>query len=141
MVTPVQELLGRLAEQLGPQDGEAVALSGGITNRNYHVRFGDGEYVVRVPGADTHLLGIDRACEALASALAARLGIGPPVVDGTDGVLVTHFVHGRTPEPAELRERVGDVAAALRTLHDCGERLPVGFDAIGVVQHYAAIAR
>src|ERR1700712_2098857 len=52
----VDRLLEQLAARLGPQQGAAVALSGGITNRNYRVRFGDGDYVVRVPGADTALL-------------------------------------------------------------------------------------
>jgi thiamine kinase-like enzyme len=137
----VQDLLERLAKHLGPQHGEAVALSGGITNRNYRVRFGDEDYVVRVPGVDTHLLGIDRACEARASALAARLGIGPAVAEGIDGVLVTRFVDGRTLEAGELRERVDEVAAALRALHDCGGTLPITFDALAVVQSYAAIAR
>src|SRR3954453_10390612 len=137
MVILVMDLRGRLAARLGPQEGEPVALSGGITNRNYRVHFGDADYVVRVPGADTHLLGIDRACEARASALAARLGIGPQVVENTNGVLVTHFVEGRTLEAAELGDRVEEVAAALRTLHDCGARLPMAFDALTVVQAYA----
>jgi thiamine kinase-like enzyme len=136
----MEDLLGRLAARLGPQQGDAVALSGGITNRNYRVRFGDGDYVVRVPGADTQLLGIDRACEAQASALAARLGIGPDVVGSVEGALVTCFVDGRTLEAAELGERVGEVAAALRCLHDCGAALPCAFDALAVVAEYAVVA-
>jgi thiamine kinase-like enzyme len=134
-------LLGRLATQLGPQQGDAVALTGGITNRNYRVRFGDADYVVRVPGTDTHLLGIDRAGERAACVLAARLGIGPRVIDTPGDVLVTEFVAGRTLEAAEVRERVAEVGAALRTLHDSGAGLPVAFDAIAVVESYAAIAR
>ena len=47
------------------------ALSGGITNRN-HVVDVDGErFVVRLPGADTELLEIDRECELIAATRAA----------------------------------------------------------------------
>ena len=109
-------------------------LSGGITNRNY--RWGD--YVVRVPGAKTELLGIDRAGECAAARLAHRLGIGPEVM--MDEPLVTRFVDGRPLEPEELRERADEVHALLERLHGCGETLPTRFDAVEIVREYARIA-
>ena len=54
-----------------------MPLEGGITNRNYKIRFGARDYVVRLPGKDTALLGIDRGAELLAGGAAAELGIGP----------------------------------------------------------------
>ena len=54
-------------------------LDGGITNRNYRAQFGEREYVIRVPGKDTGLLGIDREAERLANERAAEIGIAPPV--------------------------------------------------------------
>ena len=52
-------------------------LEGGITNTNYRVTFDDGSFVVRTPGKDTDLLGIDRGHELEAAQRAAELGIGP----------------------------------------------------------------
>ena len=40
-----------------------MALDGGITNRNFRMRLGGRDVVVRLPGKDTELLGIDRAAE------------------------------------------------------------------------------
>jgi len=72
-------IIDRLTALLGPIDGEPQPLDGGITNCNYRVLLGGADYVVRVPGRDTELLGIDRAAEARASAMAARAGVGPEV--------------------------------------------------------------
>jgi thiamine kinase-like enzyme len=127
----VDALLERVTEHLGPLEGEPVPLDGGITNRNF--RWGD--YVVRIPGANTELLGIDRA----AARLAARVGIGPEVV--LDEPLVTRYVAGRRLDAPELRARLGEVAAALHALHDSGGTLPARFDALAVVQRYAATAQ
>ena len=56
-------IVDRLAGRLGTVGGEPVPLDGGITNRNYRVRFGERDCVLRLPGRDTALLGIDRATE------------------------------------------------------------------------------
>ena len=58
---------------------EARPLEGGITNRNYLVTLGGKRYVIRVPGKDTDLLGIDRAAERDANERAAAIGVAPPV--------------------------------------------------------------
>ncbi|MEO7370140.1 MAG: hypothetical protein ABIZ69_04705, partial [Ilumatobacteraceae bacterium] len=55
-------------------------LHGGITNRNFIAAADSGDYVVRIPGERTALLGIDRAYEAEAARRAAELGIGPAVL-------------------------------------------------------------
>jgi hypothetical protein len=73
--------LGRIVQQLEPRlgqvDQEPAPLAGGITNRNYRARFGDAEYVIRVPGKDTSLLEIDRDAERIANERAASVGIAP----------------------------------------------------------------
>ena len=119
------------------------ALSGGITNRN-HVVDVDGErFVVRVPGADTDQLEIDRQCEFVAASRAAALGIAPPVLGLFDGCLVTRFVAGaEIPQdqfgtPATLDR----LAAILRTFHGSGT-LDHTFDAFSVPRlHHDAAAR
>ena len=139
MVGPV-DLVDWLPDGLGELDGEPVVLGGGITNHNFRVRLGGEDFVLRVPGRETAVLGIDRACEAEATALAARLGIGPEVVAHT-GALITRFIEGRVMTPEDLRARVPEVARALRRLHDCGERLTATFDVIAIAPEYAAAAR
>ncbi|HSC21607.1 MAG TPA: hypothetical protein VLC07_07750, partial [Solirubrobacterales bacterium] len=74
------DTLGPIAARLGEPEGEPVPLEGGITNRNYKVRFAGEDVVVRLPGKDTDLLGIDRGAERAAGELASGAGIGPEVV-------------------------------------------------------------
>src|SRR6266550_3445544 len=87
-------ILADLEQLLGPRDGEPTPLDGGITNRNYRVRFGGAEYMVRLPGKDTGLLGISRDAERIANESAASLGIAPEVVAADRRSIVTRFVAG-----------------------------------------------
>jgi thiamine kinase-like enzyme len=136
------DTLGPIAARLGEPEGNPVPLEGGITNRNYKVRFGGEDVVVRLPGKNTEMLGIDRAAERVAGELAARAGIGPAVVAMLDDppCLVTRFLVGEPMSADELREpeAVAEVAAALRTLHGCQERIPAEFSSFRVVEDYAA---
>jgi thiamine kinase-like enzyme len=131
--------LAALEPQLGPLTGAPEALDGGITNRNFRV----GDVVVRLPGKDTNLLGIDRAAERTATEAAARVGVGPEVVAflTEPPCLVTRFISGRSVTAAELRvpALLADVAAALRAVH-AGPPLAVRFDAFAVVESYRATA-
>src|SRR6476646_1133117 len=90
------DTLGPIAARLGEPEGNPAPLEGGITNRNYKVRFGGEDVVVRLPGKDTGLLGIDRAAERAAGEMAAGAVIGPEVVAMIDDppCLVTQFVVG-----------------------------------------------
>jgi thiamine kinase-like enzyme len=137
----LEGVLERLQARIGPLEGEPTPLSGGITNRNFRVRLGGGEYVVRLPGERSSMLGIDRTAERLASEAAARLGIGPPVLDGEDGCLVTAFIEGGTVTGREPAERAAELATALRAFHDCGVRLPVDFAVGTLLEQYAAKVR
>ncbi len=132
-------IVGRLADRLGPADGEPIPLEGGITNRNFRVRFGGDDYVVRLPGKDTALLGIDRETERLASNAAAALGIAPAAVLGDADYLVTRFVAGMPIDPDLLRSDPGPVARALRVFHDSGTTLPARFWVPELLSRYALI--
>ena len=143
-IPELTEVVARVAALLGPREGAVVALDGGITNRNFRVRFGGTDYVVRLPGKDTALLGIDREAECTANKLAADLGIAPPVAAFIESppCLITRFVPGRELTAEELREpdKLAEVARALRTFHDSGAELPVEFDSFRIVEDYAATA-
>jgi thiamine kinase-like enzyme len=129
----------RLAERLGTVDGEPVALGGGITNRNFRVRFGARECVVRLPGKDTELLGIDRHAERIASEQAARLGIAPAVAAADDDCLVTEYLPGAPIDGDRLRAAPESAAAALRAFHDSGLLLPVRFWVPDLLAGYAKL--
>ncbi len=52
----------------------AQPLSGGLTNTNYRVDVDGTPYVVRIPGANTDLLAVDRANEFHNTRAAAEAG-------------------------------------------------------------------
>ncbi len=101
---------------------EIRPLSGGITNRNYVIGFGGNEYVVRIPGERTNLLGIDRRHEAEASRRAAELGIGPPVLGELPGVgtQITQLVPGYHLEDDAFVARLEQVVDLLKRFHASG---------------------
>jgi thiamine kinase-like enzyme len=144
-IPELTEVVARVAALLGPREGAVKALDGGITNRNFRVRFGGTDYVVRLPGKRTQLLGIDREAECIANKAAAELGIAPKVAAllSEPSALVTAFVSGREMRADELREpeTIAEVAHDLRQLHDSGTELPTGFDSFRLVEQYAEIGR
>jgi thiamine kinase-like enzyme len=129
---------------LGEAESEPTPLDGGITNKNFRVSMGGSEYVIRVPGKDTALLGIDRIAERAANEAAARIGIAPGVAAMlTDPTcLVTEFVEGSEMSSDDLRDPgvLARVADALRRFHESGEKLPVSFDSFRIVEDYGITA-
>jgi thiamine kinase-like enzyme len=144
-IPELTEAVARLSALLGPREGGVLPLEGGITNRNFRVNFGGTDYVVRLPGKDTGLLGIDREAERLATKKAAELGLGPKVGAMLDHppALVTCFVESRDVTAAELREpaRIEEVARALRGFHESGLELPTDFYVSQIADEYAEVSR
>lgn len=118
-------------------------LGGGITNRNYKVTVGDEAFVLRMGGAKTSLLGIDRSVEHAAGVRAFEVGVGPELIDfvPSEGWLVARFIEGAPIPPESMRAPavLGRVARALRSFHDA-EPISGRFDAWGVVDAYRAMA-
>ena len=120
-----------------------VPLTAGITNRNFRVDIGGASYVVRLPGQDTGLLGIDRGREWEATRAAAAAGVGPEAVAflPESGVVVTRFLDA-APLPVEDLERedvLARVVAAIRTLHAMPP-IPGRFSPFRVVREYRRVA-
>ncbi len=133
-------ILSQLESRLGALDGEPAPLDGGITNRNYRVRFGEADYVVRLPGKDTSLLGISRDAERVANTAAAGLGIAPEVVAADADSIVTRFVgRGTAVDPDRLRANPTPVAHALRAFHALELQLPARFWVPELLSDYAGI--
>ena len=122
-VGELDDIVAQLEPSLGPLEGEPQPLEGGITNRNFRVRFGGRDYVVRLHGKDTELLGISREAERLANEAAAALGIAPAVAARFDGGLVTRFVSLRAARaPASSPARVGEIARGAARVPRLGRR-------------------
>lgn len=132
----VERLLGACASEIEP-------LSGGITNANYKIVIDDEQLVLRIPGKDTELLGIDRTNEVAANRLAARIGVAPEVVavDEESGCMVTRFLHGRVVPKEELATEptLGEVITKLRDVHAAG-RISATFDHFAVIRGYHELA-
>jgi thiamine kinase-like enzyme len=122
-----------------------MALSGGITNRNFLVSSPDApdRYVIRLAGNDTHLLGISREVEHAATVAAAGVGVGPEVTAfiRPEGYLVTRFIEGSPVSDEAVRrpETLERVAASLRRIHD-GPAIPGLFVPLRIVEVYRALA-
>ena len=138
------QIVRLVAPTLGNLAGRPEPLEGGITNRNYRARFGEKDYVIRVPGKDTNLLEIDRRAEVLANERAASLGVAPPVALATEDppAIVTEFVEGSGMDAKELRDpdALGQVARSLWRVHEGKGEIPSSFDSFRIVETYARTA-
>jgi thiamine kinase-like enzyme len=134
-----------IVDRIDAWRGRAVAirpLTNGLTNANYRVDVDGEAFVVRIPGASTDLLAIDRANELHSARVAAALGIGPRVLHhfADSGATVWEFLHGRPMTNDTLREpgMPGRIAATLRVLHG-GPRFLRDFDMLGLAEEYRAV--
>lgn len=140
-VSALSEIIAELERSLGASDGEPVPLQGGITNRNFRVRLGGSEYVLRLHGRQTGLLGIDRACERLATRAAAELGIAPAIAAAGEGWLLTRYVACEALDEDAVAEAAAEVGATLRRFHDCALQLPSVFSVPELLERYAGLVR
>jgi thiamine kinase-like enzyme len=131
-------------ERLWPgRPARVYELGGGITNRNYKVEVDGSAFVLRMGGARTGELGIDRSAEYEAGRRAFEVGVGPELTAFVpeEGWLVARFVDGRPVPVNEMRrpETLSRVSAALRRFH---EAAPIAgrFDSFAVVDDYQAKA-
>ena len=136
-------IIARLEPELGPLDGTPEPLEGGITNRNYRLRMGGEDLVLRLCDHGAEVLGIDRTTEEIASRRAAAEHIAPPVVAFLADVpaLVTRWLPGGDVTIEEMRTPgvLAQVAAMLRRLHST-PALPSAFAIFRLVESQRAQA-
>ena len=82
---------------------EPQPITGGITNVNFVVADGPGRYFVRV-GEDIPVHGVLRFNEVAAARAAELAGVTPAVIYTEPGIIVSHFIEGRTLEPGDVRD-------------------------------------
>jgi thiamine kinase-like enzyme len=136
-------IIDRLEPELGPLEGRPQPLDGGITNRNYRLRMGGEDLVLRICDHGAEVLGIDRTTEEIASRRAAAEGIAPPVVAFLADVpaLVTRWLPGGDVPVEELRSPgvLAQVAELLRRLH-ATPALPSAFAVFRLVEDQRGLA-
>jgi thiamine kinase-like enzyme len=141
---PLEQVIARVPQWVGAGDLKTSILGGGITNQNFLIETGGQSFVLRIPGANTELLGINRQHEHAANLLAGRLGIGPEVVYfiEPEGYLVTLFIAGRPIRQVEMREpqTIRLVAETLHKVHAMPE-IPGEFWVPRIVEDYTRIAK
>lgn len=144
MLLSLEEALVRVPQWTAATNVQTSFLAGGITNQNYRVDVDGESFVLRIGGANTELLGINRDHEYAANIAAADLGIAPEVIYfiQPEGYLVTRFIAGRPLPPAEIGrpENIRRVAAALRQIHALPP-LAATFSPFCTVEDYTQTAR
>src|SRR5688572_7761212 len=121
MALTIDEAISRVPQWHGRDDIRASFLAGGITNQNYRVEVGDDIYVLRIGGANTELLGVNRDVEYEASIAAASVGIAPEVFHliEPEQYLITRFVEGKPISIKEIGEpgNIRRIVNALKQIH------------------------
>ena len=144
LATSLTAALHRLPEIAG-RPVTLLPLSGGITNRNFHVIVAgeEDQFVIRLAGNDTHLLGISREVEHAATVAAAGVGVGPEVVAfiRPEGYLVTRFIAGAPVDLVDVHrpEMLRRIADSIRRIHG-GPAIPGLFVPLRIVEAYRALA-
>ena len=105
---------------------------------------GGESYALRIAGADTDLLGINREHEHAANLAAGKLGIAPEViyVIQPEGYLVTRFIAARPFPPEEITqpENLRRVMEIVRKIHSMPE-IPGTFSVFRTIENYAETAQ
>ena len=121
---------------------DAEAIAAGLTNANWKVTVDGTPHFVRIPGAATDLLAVDRANERHNTRAAATAGVGPPVLHELSewDVFVLAWVDARTMSIETLGAPgiPARVAEALRQLH-AGPRFRDDFDMFRTTERYLRV--
>lgn len=101
---------------------ECRRLDGGLTNRSYSIRHGGEHYVLRLNAPHTEAIALDRERELRVLTQASAAGVGPEVQFSApaEGVLLTHYVSGRTWSAGDLlnEKNMDLVSTLLHRVHD-----------------------
>jgi thiamine kinase-like enzyme len=117
-------------------------IAAGLTNHNFRVEVDGRPFFVRLPGASTDLLAVDRVNELHNTRAAAMAGVGPQVVaeDPKSGAFALEWIDGRTMSNAAFAEpgTPARIADALRQLH-AGPRFRDDFDMVRLSAYYLRV--
>ena len=120
----------------------AEVIPAGLTNTNYRVEVDGAPHFVRIPGAATELLAVDRANELHNTRAAATAGVAPRVLHALPewDVFVLEWLDARTMSNAAFEEpgMPGRIAGTLRRLH-AGPHFQYDFNMFRLTERYLAV--
>lgn len=141
MTITIEEVIQKIVDWRDRQ-AEIQEMTGGLTNKNYRVEVEGRSYFVRIPGASTELLAVDRDSEYHSSKAAADAGVGPKVLYHLPDhkVMVLEFLKGETMSIETLQGPGMPVriAQSLKKLH-AGARCLNDFNMFRLVEFYMGI--
>ncbi len=145
MALSLEQAIARVPQWVGATDVKTMPLTGGITNQNFRVDVNGESFVLRICGADTELLGIERQAEYIANVAAGQLGIAPQVyhVILPEHYLVTRFIDGKPVPPEEMGkpENICRVAQAIKKFHTLDLEIPSVFSPFRRVEQLTLVSR
>ncbi len=119
-----------------------LAIEGGLTNHNYRIDVDGIPHFVRIPGAATDLLAIDRDNELANTVAAAEAGVGARVLHHLPAwnVMVLEWLDATTMSNAAFQApgEPARIAKALRRLH-AGPRFRDDFDMVALSARYLGV--
>ena len=117
-------------------------IEAGLTNTNWRVEVDGTPYFVRIPGAATELLAVDRGNELFNTLAAAEAGVAPRVAATVPelGAFALAWVDGVAGSNESLRApgMPARIGGALRQLH-AGPRFRDDFDMFRLAERYLAL--
>jgi thiamine kinase-like enzyme len=141
MIPTIDQVIAAIPAWTG-RTVRSVPIPAGLTNHNYQVAVDGVPLFVRIPGAGTGLLAVDRANELHNTQAAAEAGVGPRVVHALPDwdVFVLEWVHGRTMsnDAFAAPDAPTRIAATLRQLH-AGPRFRDDFDMFRTAERYLRV--
>jgi len=139
----IDEVVAKIPDWDG-KDVSIISLSGGLTNSNFKVEVDGTPYFVRLPGASTDLLAVNRDNEYHNSKAAFIAGVGPKVIYHLPeyDVMVLEFINGKTMSKDSLNEpgqptRMGE---AIKKLH-AGPRFLLDFNMFRLTEYYLSLCK
>jgi len=140
-------IIEEVVEKINDWKGREISiqhLSGGLTNTNYKVVVDGTPFFIRVPGAGTELLAIDRNNEYHSAKVAEKAGVGPKVLYHLPeyNVMVLEFLNGITMSKESLNkpDMPKRMADSIKRLH-AGERLLLDFNMFRLTEYYLSLCK
>lgn len=141
MPATIEQVIAAIPEWAG-RSVTAERIPAGLTNTNYRVKVDGTPCFVRIPGADTDLLAVDRGNEIHNTVAAAEAGVAPRVIHTVPewDAFVLEWLDARTMSNESLRTEhmPRRIAAVLRQLH-AGPRFRDDFDMFRTAERYLAL--
>jgi thiamine kinase-like enzyme len=142
MTITIEEVVAHIPDWQGKRV-QTMPLSGGLTNTNYRVDADGTLHFVRIPGAKTELLAVDRQNEHYNTQAAAQAGVGPKVLYHIPefDVMVLEFIQGETMSNQKLSApgMPARIAHSLKLLH-AGPPFLTEFNMFRLTEFYLKIS-